>query len=412
MSLCINPNCQDPQNPDNQLFCHNCGSELLLEGRYRVTRQLGSGGFGQTYEVSDRDSTPKVLKILTNNNPKYVELFQREAQVLSRLKHQGIPKAEPDAYFIFLPRNRREPLHCLVMEKIEGLDLREYLQRRGGPIDQKYAIEWLTQLATILKEVHSQNFFHRDIKPSNIMLKVDGQLVLIDFGTAREITESFVLKQASGQVTGVISTGYTPPEQFNGQAVPQSDFFALGRTFVFLVTAKDPNNFYHSYIDQLHWREAAPQISPQLADLLDRLMVRFPNQRPQTAEVILQQLAQISRDSYVPQAGSPLTPPVHPLKAEPTQYVPFLPSPISPPNQATQPLIPSTSPQTSSRLNQDFINRCKQELAEVIGPIASIICQRTLNQNPSLSPTEFVEALAQKIPNQKQALEFQRRLLP
>jgi serine/threonine protein kinase len=412
MSLCINPNCQDPQNPDNQLFCHNCGSELLLEGRYRVTRQLGSGGFGQTYEVSDRDSTPKVLKILTNNNPKYVELFQREAQVLSRLKHQGIPKAEPDAYFIFLPRNRREPLHCLVMEKIEGLDLREYLQRRGGPIDQKYAIEWLTQLATILKEVHSQNFFHRDIKPSNIMLKVDGQLVLIDFGTAREITESFVLKQASGQVTGVISTGYTPPEQFNGQAVPQSDFFALGRTFVFLVTAKDPNNFYDSYIDQLHWRDAAPQISPQLADLLDRLMVRFPNQRPQTAEVILQQLAQISRDSYVPQAGSPLTPPVNPLKAEPTQYVPFLASPISPPNQATQPLIPSTSPQTSSRLNQDFINRCKQELAEVIGPIASIICQRTLNQNPSLSPTEFVEALAQKIPNQKQALEFQRRLLP
>ena len=412
MSLCINPSCPNPQNPDNLLFCQSCGSELLLEGHYRVVSQLGSGGFGKTYEVSDLNGIPKVLKILTNNHPKNVELFQREAQVLIRLKHQGIPKAEPDAYFIFLPRNRPEPLHCLVMEKIEGLDLRQYLQTRGGAIDQKLAIQWLTQLANILQEVHNQQIFHRDIKPSNIMLKVDGQLVLIDFGTAREITESFVAKQALGQVTGVISTGYTPPEQFNGQAVPQSDFFALGRTFVYLLSGKDPNEFYDSYIDQLHWREAAPQVSPQFADLLDRLMARFPHQRPQAAKVILQQLEQISHDSYLPQAGAQATRTVSFPKAEPTQYVPFSPSPTPLQNNATQPLVPSPSPPTQTHLQPDFILRCKQELAEFIGPMASIICQRTVSQNPGISETEFVKALSKKIPNQKQAIEFQQRLLP
>ncbi len=414
MSLCINPRCPNPQNRDTQLFCQSCSSELLLEGRYRVSGKLGSGGFGKTYEVSDRDGTLKVLKVLINNDSKYVELFQREAQVLSRLNHQGIPKAEPDSYFLFLPCNSQEPLHCLVMEKIEGLNLQQYVEKRGSPIEQKYAIQWLNQLITILQEVHSQNFFHRDIKPSNIMLKVDGQLVLIDFGTAREITETFVVKQASGQVTGVISAGYTPPEQFNGQAVPQSDFFALGRTFVYLLTGKDPSNFYNPLTDELLWRDAAPNVSPQLADFLDHLMARLPSQRPQTAEVILQHLAEISRSlgsQNLSQVNSHSTLAVTFTGTQPTQYVPPSTSPRAQTTNTTEQLVASTAPQAASQLDPSFTSRCKQELAELIGPIASIICQRTLSQNPGLSSTEFVEALAKQIPNPKQALAFKQRLL-
>ncbi len=414
MSLCINPRCPNPQNRDTQLFCQSCSSELLLEGRYRVSGKLGSGGFGKTYEVSDRDGTLKVLKVLINNDSKYVELFQREAQVLSRLNHQGIPKAEPDSYFLFLPCNSQEPLHCLVMEKIEGLNLQQYVEKRSSPIEQKYAIQWLNQLITILQEVHSQNFFHRDIKPSNIMLKVDGQLVLIDFGTAREITESFVVKQASGQVTGVISAGYTPPEQFNGQAVPQSDFFALGRTFVYLLTGKDPSNFYNPLTDELLWRDAAPNVSPQLADFLDHLMARLPSQRPQTAEVILQHLAEISRSlgsQNLSHVNSHSTLAVTFTGTQPTQYVPPSTSPRAQTTNTTEQLVASTAPQAASQLDPSFTSRCKQELAELIGPIASIICQRTLSQNPGLSSTEFVEALAKQIPNPKQALAFKQRLL-
>lgn len=404
-----------------------------MEGRYRVTRQLGSGGFGKTYEVSDRSGPIQVLKVLSNNHPKYVELFQREAQVLARLNHHGIPKVEPNAYFVFLPRNRPEPLHCLVMEKIEGLNLEQYIQQRGSPIDHKLARQWLIQLVTILQEVHSQHFFHRDIKPSNIMLRSDGHLVLIDFGTAREVTETYVTKQATGEVTGVISAGYTPPEQFNGQAVPQSDFFALARTFIYLLSSKDPSKLYDSYADELRWREAAPLASPPLADLLERMMARFPHQRPQTAAEILQQLEQISSDTYIPQNSLPKpvpqiyfqqTLPIQALAEQTEELSPYRPSspsapksPLTPPSESPPVSAPRTHPSHSSipstlpTLDPNFLRHCQQELAEYIGPIAAIICQRTLARNPGMSANELVKALAQKIPNSKHSQEFQRRLI-
>jgi len=227
----------------------------------------------------------------------------------------------------------------------------------------------------------------------------------------------------------VISAGYTPPEQLNGQAVLQSDFFALGRTFVYLLTAKDPSKLYDAYADELRWREAAPNVSPQLADLLDRMMARFPHQRPQTAGEILQQLAKISGDTYIPQLSSqntlPWNPPLQeaePVKPQSSFSTP-LPKPPNPTPQTGTPATPtkpanpvqssasSTPPSTQSSLDPGFVRRCQQEMAEYIGPIAAIICQRTLSQNPGLSPSQFVEALAKKIPNSKHAQEFQRRLL-
>ncbi len=299
MSLCITPLCSKPQNPDNILFCQACGSELLLEGRYRVMHILGEGGFGKTYEVSEaRNNIPKVLKVLINNQQKAVELFQREAEVLSFLNHPGIPKVETNAYFVYFPRNSTEPLHCLVMEKIEGLDLQEYIRQRDyRPIDQKLAVQWLSELVSILQQVHSQNFFHRDIKPSNIMLRATGGLALIDFGTVRQVSGTYMAKQPQGQVTGIISVGYTPQEQLNGQAIPQSDFFALGRTFVYLLTGKEPNDsaIYDSYTDEVRWRNYASHISPPLADLIDQMMARFAVHRPVNTQEILQRLSVIDR---------------------------------------------------------------------------------------------------------------------
>jgi serine/threonine protein kinase len=320
MSLCINPHCSSPQNPDNVLFCQACGSELLLEGRYRVIGILGGGGFGKTFAVSDvRTTTAKVLKVLINDHPKAVELFQREAEVLAQLKHPGIPEVDADGYFNFLPRNSQESLHCLVMEKIEGLDLEKYLRQRGDrPIEQKLALQWLNEIANILQQVHSQQFFHRDIKPSNIMLRADGRLALIDFGTARAVTGTYVAKQALGQVTGVISAGYTPPEQLNGQAVPQSDFFALARTFVYLLTGKDPSQFYDPMTDEMRWRDSAPNISSEFADILDQMMARLVSQRPQNAEIILQKLATLpkSTTSQIP-VTPPSVPPTQPVISQP-----------------------------------------------------------------------------------------------
>ena len=137
MTLCINPNCASTQNCDDHLFCQSCGSELLLEGRYRVIKRRGKGGFGATYEVRYRQVETKILKVLTDNLPKHVELFQREAFLLSQLHHPGIPAVEDGAYFTYCPKNYPEPLHCIVMEHIVGLDLQDYLNQRGHPIEQK-----------------------------------------------------------------------------------------------------------------------------------------------------------------------------------------------------------------------------------------------------------------------------------
>ncbi|BAZ42557.1 serine/threonine protein kinase with WD-40 repeats [Calothrix sp. NIES-4101] len=300
MNYCINPNCPKPENVETIMFCTACGSDLLLEGCYRVTRLLSDrnkpSGFGTIYEVNDGGKV-KILKVLHNNHPKAIELFQQEAEVLKHLKHPGIPGVETDGYFQF-PISDGTVLHCLVMEKIEGMNLEEWLKtRRLQPITERAALRWLKQLIEILHQVHQQNYFHRDIKPANIMLRPDGQLALVDFGTAREVSQTFLQKLAGQQVTGIISAGYTPMEQVNGKAVPQSDFFALGRTFVYLLTGKSPLAFPENpQTGDLIWRSDAPQISAGFADLIDYLMQPFPAKRPQNTQEICQRLQAIEQN--------------------------------------------------------------------------------------------------------------------
>ena len=377
MSHCINPDCPHPENPDNILFCQACGSELLLIGRYRVSQLLsGKGGFGRTYEVT-QGSTTKVLKVLINHQAKAIELFEQEARVLQQLNHPGIPKG--DRYFAFLPRNSQQPLHCLVMERIEGLDLEEYLQRRQyHPIDQHLALEWLLQLAQILDEVHQQQFFHRDIKPPNIILRHDGQLVLIDFGTVRAVTATYRIKQRAGQVTGIASFGYTPPEQLNYQAVPQSDFFALGRTFVFLLTGKQPTDpeIYDPLNDELHWRNHTSYIVPELADFIDQLMMRSARQRPADTQVILQRLAEIDRI-----LNPPPPPPRKPPKVAATV-------PSSPPRQSAPPPPAPGKSATSGSATGGFTRRKLMKVAGLggVGLVGGVIVYQAWKRNSS-SPT-------------------------
>jgi formylglycine-generating enzyme required for sulfatase activity len=197
------------------------------------------------------------------------------------------------------------------MEKVVGEDLEKYMQKRGlRPINQTTAIEWLKDLIIILEQVHNKDFFHRDIKPPNIMLRSESaELVLIDFGTVRKVT-STVFKQQGG-VTGIISAGYTPSEQINNNAVPQSDFFALGRTFVYLLTGKEPLDpiMYDSYNERLNWRNHTPQISSMLADLLDDMMQRLYKDRPQNSHEILQRIAAIEKALQSPKPQPPIPQP-------------------------------------------------------------------------------------------------------
>nr|WP_279239764.1 protein kinase [Scytonema sp. UIC 10036] len=255
--------------------------------------------YTEIFEVDD-GGTPRVLKVLKEDGPRWVEMLEREATVLSNLQHSGIPRVEPDGYFtltLSLP-NKRKILHCLVMEKIEGQNLEQWLQQNQS-LTQNLALVWLQQLVEILDVLHENRFFHRDIKPSNIMLKPDGQLVLIDFGAVKYATTTYLLSIAKGiEGTRVLSYGYTPLEQIQGKAVIQSDFFALGRTFVHLLTGKPPSSFLEDVTTgQLIWRDFVPYISELLADLIDNLMAPSPKHRPQSTQVILQRLKKISYET-------------------------------------------------------------------------------------------------------------------
>jgi eukaryotic-like serine/threonine-protein kinase len=309
MSLCINPTCLKPNHPDNDenRFCQSCGSQLELLGRFRVMRLLSDKtGFGKVYDAYERDK-PTIIKVLKedlNFDSKAVELFKQEASVLGELNHPGIPKVQD--YFLYQTREGLG-LHCIAMEKIDGPTLEGWLQQQQNrPISEEQAVAWLKQLLTILVLVHDKQYLHRDIKPSNIMIRPNGQLVLIDFGTARALTHSYIAKvsSGSGSQTSISSSGYSAPEQMFGKAVPQSDFYALGRTFVFLLTGKHPDTMYDAYNNELQWRPHTKNISPALLNLIDWLMAHEINNRPKTAEEILQRLAQFDQSTNLSTAAT------------------------------------------------------------------------------------------------------------
>src|SRR5919202_1575566 len=298
MSYCINPNCSHRQNSDDLEYCQTCGTKLLINERYQIIRPLRAGQAynSEVFEVKDLNNprTSKVLKCLAvkHKNSKFAELFEKEAQVLIWLsstwqQHPGIPKVKPDGYFTFGLSNKFRELQCLVMEKIEGKNLEEWIEE-NQPISQEQALNWLQQIIDILDKVHRQGLWHRDIKPSNIMLKPDGQLVLIDFGAV-----------GVGE-TIIISTNYTPQEQSAGKTVPQSDFFALGRTFVYLLTGRHPTDLpKDSQTEQLIWRCLARSISINLAQFIDDLMATAPVNRPQNTQEILRRILEINNTDEI-----------------------------------------------------------------------------------------------------------------
>ncbi|NJR31787.1 MAG: serine/threonine protein kinase [Chamaesiphon sp. CSU_1_12] len=308
MGLCINPDCKQ-SNSDEQLFCKSCGSEILLLGRYQVVRLLSEkGGFADTYEVAHH-GVKRVLKVLKDPNPKAIELFRREFEVLNQSDHPGIPKAEE--YFEFTPRNSTVPLQCLVMEKILGIDLEEYIKQRGNPIDERCAIDWLDRIAQILQVIHARKLLHRDIKPSNIILQPNGQLTLIDFGAVGRFDEAGN-PQPSVSPTFIYTPGYAAPEQTLGKAVPESDFFSLGCTLVYLLTGKQIDRMRDGN-GEFNWPTHANHISPATIAIIDRMMHSQIQQRPHSATEIIDWVAEnraISKSagSYPSQSVAPPPP--------------------------------------------------------------------------------------------------------
>ncbi|MBD2138050.1 protein kinase [Anabaena sp. FACHB-1237] len=296
---CINPHCQRPYpQPWGNKFCHSCGSPLQLLNRYVPLHRLGLGGFSHIYTLWDtKTQSEKVLKVLIDTTPKALELFIQEAEVLSNFRYSGVPKVDADGYFQ-VTINSPQPLQlpCLVMEKINGQTLESVLQNslQGCPEDQ--VLQWFIQAILILQELHKKQIIHRDIKPSNLMLRNvpgdDDQLVLIDFGGAKQFTGSILQSQPSS--TRLYSSGYSPQEQVRGGNVgPAADFYALGRTMIQLLTGKYPPELEDAVTGKLKWRGYC-QINSDLADLLDEMIAEDVPSRPPHAAIIYKRLLKIA----------------------------------------------------------------------------------------------------------------------
>ncbi|OYD87160.1 protein kinase [Nostoc sp. 'Peltigera membranacea cyanobiont' 213] len=316
---CINPLCEQRQNADDADRCQNCGTLLLINERIRLVkplRELSESVFtdNEIFEVEDAGtewnpgSKRRIMKVLKRGTTQFIERFEREVTALESIEHPNIPQTNGvDDYFTFTPSRSPFNLRCLVMDKIEGQDLEEWIENHA-PISQALALDWLEQIVAILDIVHRTGFFHRDVKSSNIILHPQGQLFLIDFGAVRRVTDTYLAKVGAGErdvrtgkypITSIFSHYYSPLEQINGKAVPQSDFFALGRTIVRLVTGVNLMDLPTDNKGRLIWRNKAPQIDKPFADFLDQLMAPNPGQRPSTTEIILWRLKKLPEQNKI-----------------------------------------------------------------------------------------------------------------
>ncbi len=293
MSYCINPECHHRQNLEDVQHCMTCHTPLILyRDRFRILEKISTSNALHAWEVFKVIDTHgqhadryKVLKTLKNSSSLHKELFEREKTALRNLRHSGIPAYIVD--FVLPAEKGRPELDCLVMELIEGQDLSKWVEFNKLSDNEK-ALKWLRKITTILSYIHSKKYFHRDIKPGNIMLKSNEELSLIDYGIARETTDTVYEKGAS---TKAFTLAYAAPEQINGAAVPQSDFYALGKTFVHLLTGMPPDS---EKLDFSRWEFETDFPTSGIIPLLKWMLKENPNERPRTPEKIIEIIDYVS----------------------------------------------------------------------------------------------------------------------
>jgi serine/threonine protein kinase len=263
----------------------------VLDGRYRIGRVLGHGGFGITYLVWDnnlhhrlaikeyfpRDSAGRGadgVSLAVYSGPASeqftygLERFIEEARALARFdQHPGIVTVKN--FF------RAHGTGYCVMDYVDGITLRQYLEQQpGGKISVETALKLLMPVVDALRAVHKEGLLHRDIAPDNIYLSQDGRIKLLDFGAAR-----FAAGEHSKSLSILLKPGYAPEEQYRakGKQGPWTDVYALGATFYRAITGAVPPDA----LDRLDQDELVPPtrlgvvITPaQEATLLKALAVK------------------------------------------------------------------------------------------------------------------------------------------
>ena len=239
----------------------------IIQSRYRIVSVLGQGGVGITYAALDAKTGDRVaLKALSfrrMNEWKMLELFEREARVLSQLDHPAIPR-----YLDYFQIDRdRDRDFYIVQQLVEGKSLAQAIAEgwHGSEEDIKQIAEQVLDVLIYLHELKPP-VIHRDIKPQNVILQPNRKIALVDFGAVQDTYRS---TQVGGS-TVVGTYGYMPPEQFRGKAVPATDLYALGATILFLLTGRSPVELPEIKL-KLSFRDSV-NISSHFADWLDKMI--------------------------------------------------------------------------------------------------------------------------------------------
>jgi formylglycine-generating enzyme required for sulfatase activity/predicted Ser/Thr protein kinase len=250
-------------------------NQEIKNGRFRIQKVLGAGGFGVTYlalePAAARQVVIKTLNHLQQNRADFTERQERfvnEAMILKGCQHSHVVRV----YELI----QEDGLWGMVMEYIEGEELAHYADE-SGQLPEAEALIYINQVSRAVEYCHDQGFLHRDIKPNNILLRdKTKQAVLIDFGLAAV--------NNSANTTNFTTAGYAPPEQYNvGESGPYSDVYALSATFYHLLTAQVPipANF-RTYVEMPHPQHFNPAISDRVNRAIMQGMEQDPLSRPQT----------------------------------------------------------------------------------------------------------------------------------
>ena len=279
----------------------------IVAERYRILDTLGQGGVGTTYEAEDlKNGQALALKALSLRRMadwKTIELFEREARILSQIAHPRIPQYL-DYFQVDTPQDRA---FYIVQKLAPGKSLASLVESGWHP-DVTEVKRIATQILEILVYLHSLTppVIHRDLKPQNIIRREDGQIFLVDFGAVQDTYHNTV----TGGSTVVGTYGYMAPEQFRGQAALSTDLYGLGTTLLFLLTRKSPAELPQRQL-KINFRPHV-RILKDFADWLEKTIEPAIEDRFQSAQEALavlrgeQKLTKSSVQRYPKPKDSPI----------------------------------------------------------------------------------------------------------
>ena len=267
---------------------------MMLDGRYELVELIGSGGMAVVYKAMchrlNRYVAVKIMRPELAKNEKFRRRFQTESQAIAKLSHPNIV----GVYDV----SRTEHVEYIVMELVDGITLKQYLQDHG-PLDAMQAVDFSLQIARALAHAHGKGIVHRDIKPQNILVVNDGVIKVADFGIANLQSE---VPDVENEAIG--SVHYISPEQARGLPVDgRSDIYSLGIVMYEMLSGKLPFDgdddrtvaLKHLSAVPTPLREIAPSVPEALEKIVMKAMEASLDNRYQTADALAADLEALQK---------------------------------------------------------------------------------------------------------------------